>query len=155
MSEGLHQVSNGIEKRLTEMVRRGRSVSSYLDRVVWPAYQQAQIVRWQTENTSEGAQWDPLSQPYGTRKKIKYASYPGSGNALMVATGNLAKGAQGEDQTYFGRLIDDHKITVGINLAAIPYASYPGVRRPFMSFSDATIKGWTDGVASYIMKGHK
>lgn len=150
---GLQKVKDGVGAELTAIVRRGRNLSAYLDRVVWPSYQQAQIERWQSENASQGAKWVPLNTNYAKTKKKRFAAYPGGGNALMVATSRLSQGAQGRDTAYFGRVVTDKSIQVAINISALPYAVYPGKTRPFMSFSDEQVKEWTDGAAQYMMRG--
>lgn len=151
----LRKVQDGIGDDLRAIVSRGRNASAYLDRVIWPAYQQAQVDRWASENSSQGPRWNALSPSYAKSKPKRFAAYPGGGRALMVATSRLSQGAQGRDTAYFMRSITDKTITVAINLSALPYASYPAKTRPFMNFSDEQISEWTDGVAQYVMKGKR
>lgn len=152
-SVSLTKSQNGIELSLNALLTRGKAISSYLNRVTYPAYQQAQIERWTSENSSQGDTWKPLLPEYQKQKRKKFASYPGSGNALMVATGRLASGAQGSNPAYAYKIITDDSMTVGVNGDALPYAQYVGVMRPYLQFSDATIQEWTGGIAQYIMNG--
>lgn len=145
------QTENGVELRIKAVFTRGKSLASYLNRYIYPQYQQAQIDRWKTENQSEGQVWDRLSSAYEKVKKTKFAGYPGGGNALMIATGRLSVAAQGGTGAL--KLISDDYMVVGIDEGTIPYASYPGVRRPYMNFSNETIKKWTDMISHYVLTG--
>lgn len=109
--------------------------------------------RWQSENQSEGAQWAPLSLPYAKLKKKKYASYKGGGNVPMVATGRLVDAATLADSTTSYKLVSQTGIRIGINDSALPYAKYVGEKRPFMSFSAATLSDMRAGLKAYIAKG--
>lgn len=153
MAQGITLVKAGIQDELMAIVSRGRSISTFLDRVIWPKYQQAQIERWQSENSTQGATWKALEPNYAKRKLTKFAAYPGSGNAMMVATSRLSQGAQGRDGAYFGRLVEETGLTVAINTSELPYAAYAGKVRPFMAFSHEQVGEWTAAVAQYIMKG--
>lgn len=152
-SGGLQKTSDGITQSLLAMLDRGRSAGAYLDRVVWPKYQAAQIQRWETENASQGDTWKQLNPDYEKKKKVKFAAYPGAGQVKMVATSRLAQGAQGRNTEYFMRTVDESSIQVAINLSTLPYASYAAKSRPFMSFSAATLDEWTHGLAAYVMRG--
>lgn len=155
MATGFTQTKNGIEASLQATINRLKKVSAYADRVIWPKYQKEQIQRWQSENSSQGETWEPLSPVYKKQKKKRFAAYPGAGNALMIATGRLAQGAQGQNPAYFNKLITDKQFVVAVNTGALPYAKYPGVKRPFMVFNQDTVNSWTKGLASYLMRGHE
>jgi hypothetical protein len=148
----LTKTKDGISLSIKAIATRGKAISSYLNRYAYPKYQQAQIVRWQTENASEGDTWASLTPAYLKQKKKKFAAYPGAGNATMVATGRLAAAAQGRGPGSL-KLVTNEGMTVGVDLGALPYAQYPGVMRPFMEFSDQTISNITDGIAQYIIMG--
>jgi hypothetical protein len=152
---GMRKVKDGISNDLAGIISRGRSLGTYLDRVVWPQFQQAQINRWETQGASEGFSWPELNPTYAKRKKKKFAAFPGAGNAMMVATGRLSSGAQGRDTAYFGRTVTESKMTVMVSSSALPYAIYPGKARPFMVFSDDTMSAWTGAAAAYMMGGKK
>jgi hypothetical protein len=149
----LRRTKSGIEDALKATLNRLSKASAYADRVIWPQYQKAQIERWQTENSSQGETWEPLTPQYKKQKRKRFAAYPGAGNALMVATGRLAQGAQGQNPAYFNKLITDKQFVVAVNTGALPYAKYPGVKRPFMVFNQETIDFWTKGLTAYLMRG--
>jgi len=152
-SGGLSELQDGIGQRLAGLVSRGRSASAYFNRTLLQEFKDKQNERWQTENASQTGKWAPLSPLYARQKKKRFAGFPGGGNALMVATGRLAQGAQGINSGYYYKTVTDRSFIFGVNLGALPYAKYPGVRRPFMSFSEDTISAWRRGVGDYIMKG--
>lgn len=147
------KVADNIKKSLQEMVERSNDLSSYLNRNLFRQYQKAQIERWETENSSQGGQWDRLNPTYEMRKKTKFASFPGSGNVMMVATGHLKDGATGRDPAYFLKLVSNKQFTISINTGSLPYAVYPGVQRPFMEFSDDTERRWMDGITQFLGRG--
>lgn len=149
----ISQVESGVTKSLEEMIQRGKSVSAYLNRVLLRKFQKAQIERWKTENQSEKEKWQPLTPAYKTYKLKKFASYPGGGRSLMIATGRLASGAQARDAAYFYKIVSDSQFVIGINTSALPYSVYPGEMRPYMEFSDETLQDWKAGIRSYICKG--
>lgn len=152
-SASFETTKNGVQMGLEGIIRRGKSVSAYLNRVLFPLYQQAQINRWQSQNSSQTGQWAELKPSYVKIKAKKFASYPGAGQAIMVATGKLAAGAQARDTALYYKLITDQSFTISVNRGAIPYAQYPGVMRPYMSFNEDTILTWKAGIRDYICKG--
>lgn len=150
MSASFTQTSAGIEASLNGMISRSKTMSSYLNRTLFQQYQTAQLNRWQTEGSSEKMPWAPLNPKYERYKKKKFASYPGAGNALMIATGHLSAGATAQDSTYFYKQVTDSQFVVGLNVGALPYAPYPGVLRPYMQFSQETMDSWRKGIADYV-----
>lgn len=148
----ISEVESGVQDNLRAMISRGKSVSSYLNRVLVQKYQKAQDARWETEGASEGETWMPLDPAYAKYKRKKFASYQGAGGAMMIATGRLSSGARLKDASYGYKIVTDDSFTVGINLGALPYAKYPGVMRPYMEFSDATLADWKLGIRDYICK---
>lgn len=151
----LRQVQNGIERRLKDMVNRTHSVSSYLNRTLFRKYQEAQVERWKTENSSQGSQWPSLSPEYLKRKR-KIAlkeGYRGGGNAMMVLTGKLYSGAAAIDDSYYNKVVTNTKFVIALNTGSIPYAGYAGNRRPYMKFSPAAIREWKKGIRDFITRG--
>lgn len=137
------------------MVSRANAVSSYLNRNLFRQYQKAQKLRFETENVSETGQWAPLSAKYlaQKRKKAVKLSWPGGGNATMIASGKLKDAATARDSGLYLKLVTNQSFTVSINLAAIPYAIYPGKVRPFMEFSAETESFWMFGITEFITQG--
>lgn len=149
MAKGL-SVQDKITQDLKAMVSRANAVSSFLNRNIFQMYQKAQIERFQTENASETGQWQSLNSKYLKRKKKKYASFPGGGNAVMIATGKLKDAATG--RANFTKLVTNTSFTISIDLGSIPYAVYPGKMRPYMEFSDATENSWSQAITDFITK---
>jgi hypothetical protein len=141
-----------ITQSLNEMVSRGRSVSSYLNRVLVKKFQQHQLDRWASEGASEGEQWESINREYAKRKIKKFAGFPGGGTRMMVATGHLSSGAQMKDNAYFFKIVTDTSFQVNINTSALAYAPFAALARPYMEFSDDTISDWKKGIRDYICK---
>lgn len=147
------QVKNGIELNLQGMIKRGKSLSSYANRVLVKQFKQAQEERWQTENSSQGAPWEPLEPNYKKQKLKKFAAYPGGGSHTMIATNRLTEAAQLKNTSNYLKSVTDQNVTIAINTSSLPYAIYPGVMRPYMSFSQDTLRSWVKGLANYMMTG--
>lgn len=150
---GISTLEDGIQQRLRGMLSRTDTIQSYLNRNLLRQFQQAQMKRWMTENDSEGGKWKPLTPKYAKYKRRKFSSAPGGGNALMVATGRLASGAQARDSSYFYKIVTNSSFTLGINLSALPYAAYPGRTRPYMQFSKETLRQFKQGILDYLAHG--
>lgn len=153
MDAGITKLQNSIESKLNSMMSRAGKMSGYLNAVVFPKYQQAQIQRWQTEGSSEDIPWPALNTEYKKQKIKKFGSFPGGGQAMMIATGRLASGAMGRDSTYFTKFVTEGGIEVSMNTSTLPYAAYPAVNRPYMRFSDATINDMISGMWNYLNGG--
>lgn len=149
---GISEVENNVRDSLEGMISRGRSVSTYLNRVIFRKFQKEQNERWQTQNASQGESWNSLNPVYERYKKKKFASYEGGGSKMMIATGKLSQGARAVDPSYFYKLISDTQFIIGINTGTVAYAGYAGDARPFMSFSDDTLIEWKSGIRDYITK---
>lgn len=137
------------DKKMNALMKRSKSVSVFLQRAIYPRYQQAQRDRWKTENASEGATWKPLSTEYAKAKKKLFAAYPGKGENIMVATSKLYFAATGQGPGLI-KAFTDRKMVVSIQLGVIPYAESAGKVRPFMRFSQQRIKEWRGLVIRYI-----
>lgn len=153
MGKGIVAVNVSVQNSLQGMILRGRSPSSYFNRVLLQEFKDAQNARFQTENASQGSKWAPLNPQYKKYKEKKYAEFPGSGRALMVRTGALSKGALAMDSSYYYKAITDRSFVIGINKGEVPYATYAGVARPYMAFSKETITEWRTNLVKYIGKG--
>jgi len=152
MAAGLTFVDN-ISKDLKAKISRANTVSSYLDRVFARQFAKAQIERWETQNASETGQWQALNTKYATYKKKKFASFPGGGSKMMIATGKLQGAATLRDSAGYLKLTTNKSISISINTGYIPYAIYPGTMRPFMEFSDETERKWSDAITDFIGLG--
>lgn len=146
---------NGIEKRLDGMVSRAKNARGYLDRVVYQQYQDAQFMRWQTANASEGSTWKPLTHAYEKYKLKKFSAFPGGGRVLMVATSNLSKsviGPRGGGSMPFGhrKVVTESSLIVG---TTVPYAGFADALRPFTKYSPATMRKIQKGLIAYLKGG--
>jgi len=139
----------GIQANLEAMVSRANSVQGYLNRNLYRQYQNAQRTRWQTEGASEGTKWLPLNPGYAKRKLVRFASYPGGGRKMMIATKRLfdaVVGPSGEHR----KEVTSRSLTIGWTT---PYAVYADEKRPFSSFSNKTEQQMYDGLAKYLIEG--
>lgn len=150
---GMRKQNDPLTAALEGMLTRANTVQAYLNRVVWRQYQDAQQKRWITENSSEGASWKKLTPAYEKRKKTIYASFPGAGNALMVATGKLSSGAMGRDSQYFYKEVTSKGMKVYVNRDALPYAAYVAEDRPYMEFGQDTMNTIVKGLGDFMIEG--
>lgn len=149
---GLELTQNALEQRLNEILTRAKSTQGASARV-YPVYQALQTQRFMTENASEGQQWDPLKGEYAKYKVKKYSSSPGGGRKMLIATGHLAGAVIGPGAPFPGT--ESHRaifkpwsmqISVSLN-----YAQYVAARRPFMSFSDASMQKMKAALSQYLV----
>lgn len=143
---------DGISDALNGMLSRAQTIQTFLRRVIYPQYTRAQERRWMTENMEDGARWAPVNALYARRKRSRYASYPGAGEKLMVATGRLSFAAVGRGAGAY-RMITNDKFVVGIDDTVVPYAKWAAETRPVMEFSDDRVRSWTKQVSEYIRRG--
>jgi hypothetical protein len=148
--KGLAIVENGIVNQLQGMVDRTNRMQAYLNRIVYKQYQNAQRERWMSENASEGTPWKALNPQYAKRKQIKFASYPGQGTKMLIATGQLQKDVIGPSSGGHRKLVTNKSIEVSWTT---PYASYVEEVRPFAEFGDKTMATIYDGLAKFIIEG--
>lgn len=148
----LVKTSSGIEQSLEGMISRGKSVAAFLNRVTFAQYKQAQLRRWETENTSEGKHWEDLNPAYAKRKLKRCSTFPGGGKKIMIATGTLVSAATGQSGALL-KVVSNSGIQVRIDSSAIKYAPYPGIKRPFMQFGYDTESRMVEDVVKYMMTG--
>lgn len=143
---------DGIKDAIEKALSRQLTMRAYLNKVAYAQYQKAQIVRWQTENSSEGPKWPDLNSRYAERKKVLFTDFPGGGHAMMIATGKLSAAAMGQGEGAL-KIIEEKRMVVGIDDGAIPYGKYAAGPRPFMEFSEATIESIAGAAMNYFMTG--
>jgi hypothetical protein len=154
----LSAVQDDVLKELIAASSRGKNIGSFLNRVTFQRYKQAQLNRWQTENASEpggypnSGPWKKLTDKYAKRKLTKCANMPGKGKAILIATGKLYQAASGQSGA-LNKVTSDYGIEVRIDSSEIPYAPYPGLTRPFMQFGEETERQMIDEVAAWLMTG--
>lgn len=112
-------MSDGIKIRLEtvegnvikKMLARAKSLDGFLNRVAYPMLIRMQRERWGSEN--DGA-WKPLNAKYREYKLRKYASFPGAGANMMVATSQLYQAVTGDDLKYHRKLVGSNQLTISI-----------------------------------------
>lgn len=141
-----------INNRLDAIVGRCKSMRSYLNRVVYHQYQQAQIRRWNTENISEGQNWKPLNPQYQLAKRKRYAGFPYSGSRMLVATGTLLQSVVGTAPRYHRKIVTNTGITI---MTTLEYAPHVADVRPFMKWSRQTKREIISGMKRYLTTGRQ
>lgn len=125
-SASIGVIRDNITEKLQSLVSNGSSMRSFLLRSIYPMYQQFQLDRFQSENSTEGFSWPSLSSRYAARKRIMFGggpkfefiggrgagrpwipkgtwpSFPGGGSKMMIATGRLASAAIGPNPIWSG-----------------------------------------------------
>lgn len=132
----LKSLEGQIENRLLDMMKAGKDFKALLNRNIYPIYQNAQRERWISENTTQGKQWEKLDENYQRTKLRKYASYPGGGRKILIATGRLYASVVGVDLN--NNSSPDHRKLVEakrmIIKTAVPYAEHVDKLRKFTTF---------------------
>lgn len=142
-------ITDGIGQQIKGYLDRSKFIDGYLNRTVYPEYQNRQRMRWQTENTSEGTQWKSLKPEYAERKKSIFASYEGSGTKMMIATGRLFKSVIGPGKDH-RKIVSNGRLTVSWTT---PYAIYTEDVRPVNEWDPKQDKEMYDAAAVYLIKG--
>lgn len=166
MSTGIEEVSDDFQEKMKSLMSRASSFQGASARI-YALYQLFQTQRFETENSSEGNQWDDLTEKYQKQKLKRFASYPGNGSKMMIATGTLAGAAIGPGAPFASEGISAHRAlftknsmqisidTSGVNAAGkkFVYAKYANEKRPFMSFSADHIEQMKETLMKYVLKG--
>lgn len=142
-----------IFEKLTKMYTRASDMRAFLNTTVFDMYRQAQIKRWMTENVSEGSKWKKLTPNYKKWKLKRYASFPGGGRKLLIATGLLSRSAIGQDVSGFRKIVNDRSLIINISETRIPYARDVAKARPFMRFGKKTKEKIKRAMMNYWIKG--
>jgi hypothetical protein len=146
----MEMLQNQISPYHDKLTNRMNSIQGFLNRNIFRMYQQAQLERWKSENTSEGEQWAPLTAQYAQRKKKKFAAFPGAGQKIMIATGKLYETTTGRNPKGLRKVATNKSLIIKIDDGYIPYAKFAAEERPIMEFSEATIQDMKDAVVDYI-----
>lgn len=130
---GLKLVKDNMQAWLDGIVKRESAQTAFLNGVIYPMYQKAQINRWKSENASEGANWLPLNPTYAAKKLEKFAEFKGQGTKMLVATNTLLDSVVGRRNEFHRKKVTRSTLMVG---TAVPYAKHVSEERPFMDFDD-------------------
>lgn len=137
MDVKLRKVQSTVDKKLSGMIKKFKSGQAFLQMQIYPRYLEHQQFRWQTENW--GA-WKDLNSDYAEKKKRVYASYPGGGIRMMIATGRTINAVLGRNK-FHRKIVTEKSLIVGIGGTEpdgdLEYAKYAGAMRPFMDFENA------------------
>jgi len=138
------KVKNDVDTRLKEMVQRGRSSRAYIARVIFPRYQEYQLLRWQSEDQFS---WHPLNERYRLYKLRKYYNYMGRGSKMMIATGELLQSVLVKPGHKGRVLFQERSMEISIDL---PYAKFANEKRNFTKFSPLFIGQLKQDLATYL-----
>ena len=137
------------------MLMQTKQVRAFLERVVYPTYLKAQMKRWMSQGRTDGfgtfEAWAPLNLKYAAYKKRRWASAPGGGTKILIASGRLYQAILNQGPGH-RKIISDRSLIVGVD---VPYAKYVNERRPFFIFSDEMMKGLKGKYADYISQRGK
>lgn len=139
--------TDGIKKKLDGMLTKASLAKGWLNRVAYPMVIEAQRMRWASEGASEGSSWAPLNTSYAIRKLKKYASSPGGGRKMLIATSRLVGGVTGDQAADHYKLVTDKMLMVG---TTIGYAKYVNETRNFVKLGTATLKNLSDSLGEYL-----
>lgn len=152
---GVKRSATGATKKLHEMVDRAGDARAFLNRVIYPMYQNMQRERWMTENVSETGKWPALNSRYASYKLRKFGSFPGGGRKMMIATNKLFNSVVGGDG---GSAPQGHnKIVTKSELkifTTVTYAAHANDIRPFAKFSRGSIREIQAAIGKYL-RGRK
>ena len=148
MKVTFEKAQDDIFKYLQGITQRSKSIEGFLNRNVYPEYQNQQRERWETENTSQGTQWRPLEDKYKKYKAKKFMSYEGRGTKLMIATGRLQRSVIGPDGDH-RKLVTPKTLEIA---TTVEYAKYAAEKRPIMKFSKQNVQKMLDMIVDYIDK---
>lgn len=141
---------------LDELTTRASGMAAFFKTRIFPMYLNAQRSRWQTENSSEGAQWKNYREGstgrYASYKRKKWASAPGGGEKMMMASAKLFQVVTAE-QSGLNQLFESTKMVLAVDDGAVPYAKFAAAERPFMEFGDDTIQKMRDAISAFIKTG--
>lgn len=145
---GISSIVSGIQSRLEAMINQVNLVPGYLSRVVYRQYQNAQRMRWASENATmdaEGGIWDRLDPEYA---KYKERKWPGTGDKILVRTQKLLDSVIGPSSDHV-MVVDSSSIRIS---TLVPYASFVDERRTFSQFSPIFYQEVYSGLKDYLTK---
>lgn len=149
----------GISNKLNGLIDRTKSSKTFLQLVLYPMYQNMQMARWMSENTSEGAKWASLTPRYKAYKAIKFVNYPGSGTKMLIAKGRLFGSVVGPKAKSLGFDTSDHrKLITNSKLkvqSATSYARHVAEKRPFMEFGQASKDQMKRALKAFILHNRR
>jgi len=132
---------------MQNVVKRAEKGTAFLNRVVYPIYQNFQRERWVTQNWGK---WPALNPKYARQKLRRFASYPGGGRHMMIATGRLVTSVTGEKKRDHRKIVTNRRLIVG---TTVPYAKYPDETREFSEMPPQFWNAVADQYVKYLIQG--
>lgn len=132
---------------MDSVVQKADKGQAFLNRVVYPLYQNIQRERWETQNWGK---WPRLNPKYEAYKRTKYSKFPGGGSKMMVATYTLAPSVTGDKKQFHRKIVTQRKLVVG---TTVPYAKYADDKREFSEMPDKFWDKVGDEYVKYLIKG--
>lgn len=133
-------ISGNFEAWANAVVAKANSSQAFLNRIVYPMYQNIQRERWMTEGFGK---WPKLNTRYARYKRVKFASFPGQGTKMMIATNRLQKSVVGPGDGH-RKIATDKKLIVG---TTVEYAEHANKARPF---DQMPVKFWNEVGQAYM-----
>ncbi len=129
----------------SKMLGRAAKIRGFLNRVVYPRYQQEQTTRWVSQGVSQTGPWKELNDKYlRWRKRI----FPDSGDKILVRTGDLARSMTGADTTHHFKLVSNKRLEVG---TVLDYGQYVDEERDITGFTEETMNSIIDDMEKYLV----
>lgn len=149
------KITEGFET-LNKMAQSSMFFEGWANRRLPRLYANAQRTRWMTEGASEGPKWKKLSSGYAASKKWRFASYPGAGNVVLIATSRLLAGLlppeERKNERSFGeefrKIIQNKKVTFK---TTVPYADDVNQERPFSVWTQRTMNSFVRDYKTYLI----
>lgn len=161
---GIEEVGKDFETTMNGLLSRAKSFKGAAARI-YKLYQKFQTERFQTQNASEGGEWEQLTDVYKKSKLKRFQTYPGNGTKMLIATGTLAGSVIGPGAPFATEGISAHRAiftdtymqisidTSGSNAQGkkFDYPKYVNEKRPFMKFSQNHIDQMKTLLQKYVV----
>lgn len=138
---------DNISTRMDEMLKRTSKIQGYLNRVIYPLYQKAQVKRWRTEGASETGPWKQLGEKY---LKWRQRHFPAAGERIGIRSAILAPSMTGATKKDHFKMVTKNELIVGSTLF---YAGYFDEDRDINEFSARTEDKWRKNISDYVVNG--
>jgi len=149
-----------LDKAFKNLLASDRFFPGWANRELIPAYSDMQLRRWKSKNSESGGLWKPLNKAYAKRKLDRFASMPGGGRKMLIASGRLLAGVippearsqlsvQGPSEE-FRKVVTKNSVVLS---TAVPYAKYVNEEREFTSVAQQYRRKWALQYAKYLARG--
>ncbi len=149
-----------LDKAFKNLLTSNRFFPGWANRILIPEYGDMQLRRWKRKNSESGGVWHPLNKTYAKSKLRRYASMPGGGRTMMIATSRLLAGiippknraeagVKGPKEE-FRKAVTKNSV---ILTTSVPYAKEVNEEREFTSVSQEQRRKWALEYAKYLARG--